>query len=174
MTDENSFIDHLRKFNDKNWIEVYFDLIAEVIDTTGLRSDDPRIVTSVVRSDAYFPVTINNRYVLASSKHYDNAFIICQREFHNREDLHSGVSYYFNQLPGERANNDVPPILVIIDKNLIIEPELRSSIYGWRRTLIIEANRAKGSPYKKYHNPYVYKAAKNKDYRANIFGLVFN
>ena len=97
MTDENSFIDHLRKFNDKNWIEVYFDLIAEVIDTTGLRSDDPRIVTSVVRSDAYFPVTINNRYVLASSKHYDNAFIICQREFHNREDLHSGVSYYFRE-----------------------------------------------------------------------------
>lgn len=134
MIDENSFIDHLSLFNNKIWAEKYFDLIAEVINTTGLHTQDSRMVTSVVRGDAYFPVTVNNRYVLAASKYHDNFYVICQRAFYNREDLHLGVSYYFKQLPGEKANNDVPPIFVEVDSEQVLKQELIDDISnGWKR-----------------------------------------
>jgi hypothetical protein len=172
-TDENSFIEHLHLTYDRIWADKYFDLIAEVIDVSKLSSGDPRLVTSVVRNKAYLPVTINNRYVLVASKDTDEAHIICQKQLEAREDLHSGVTFEFRQLPGERKYNDIPPIMVEIDESLIIQQELRVSIYGWKSTILIERDRAKGSPYKKYHNPFVFKAAIDQKYRNNIFSLVF-
>ena len=174
MIDENSFIDHLRLCDDRDWTEKYFNLIAEVVRITGLSSANPRIVTSVVRSTAYFPVSVNNRYVLASSKQNYNAYIICQRQFFERTDLHIGVWFNFKQLRAEKVNNDIPPIMVEIDDTLAVPHELKDSVYGWRRTLVIETGRAKASPYRKSHNPYVYKAATDLDYRKAIFDLVFN
>jgi len=173
LTDEDAFIEHLRLSDDRKWTEKYFNLIEEVITITSLSSDNPRIVTSVARSNAYLPVTINNRYVLASFRQSYDAVIICQRQFLDRLDLHTGVSYYFKQLSGEKAEHDIPPILVVIDNNLSIPQELKESLYGWKRTLLIETGRAKSSPYKRYHNPYVYKAAVDKTYRKIIFDLVF-
>ncbi|NTU73955.1 hypothetical protein HGB07_07415 [Candidatus Roizmanbacteria bacterium] len=173
MIDENSFIDHLRLCEDREWAEKYFNLIAEVINITGLQSTDPRIVTSVIRGNVYFPVSVNNRYVLVSSKKHYGAYITCQRQLSDRTDLHLGVWFDFKQLSSEKANGDIPPVMVAVDENLNIPQELRGSIYGWNRTLLIETRRAKASPYRKYHNLYVYKAAKDLDYRSAVFNLVF-
>jgi hypothetical protein len=173
MADEDSFIEHLYLTQDRTWLEKYFDLIAEIIDISKLSSGDPRLVTSVVRNNAYLPVTINNRYVLVASKNSDEINIICQKQLGSRKDLHSGVIFEFRQLPGERKYNDIPPIMVEIDENLVILEELRVSPYGWKQTILTETDRAKGSPYKKYHNPFVFKAATDKEYRNAIFSLVF-
>ena len=83
------------------------------------------------------------------------------------------MTFTFRQLPGERKHNAIPPIMVAIGDNLTISQEIRSSLYGWRKTILIEKDRAKGSPYKKYHNPYVFKAAIDRKYRNDIFSLVF-
>ena len=174
MTDEESFVDHLRLCADRNWMKKYFNLIAEIISITGLRSDDPRIVSSIVTNNAYIPITINNRYVLVSSKQNYNASIICQQQFSDRTDLHLGVVHTFGQLPGEKAQNDTPPVLVKIDETLDICQELRDSIYGWKRTLLIETTRAKASPYKRYHNASVYKAATDREYRDFIFKTAYD
>jgi hypothetical protein len=173
MTDEDSFIEHLHRIHERSWTEKYFDLIAEIIDMAQLSSGDPRFVTSLVRTKAYLPITINNRYVLVASKNTDEAHIICQKQLKSREDLHSGVTFEYRQLPGERKYNDVPPIMVEIDTNLVILQELRGSPYGWESTILIERDRARGSPYKKYHNPFVVKAAIDRKYRNAIFSLVF-
>src|SRR5690349_19111347 len=112
MTDEDSFIEQLHLTHDRRWTEKYFDLIAEVIEIAKLRSGDPRFVTSLVRSTAYLPVTINNRYVLVGSKNADAAHIICQKHLESRADLHSGMTFAYRQLPGEKKYNDPPPIMV--------------------------------------------------------------
>lgn len=110
MTDENSFIDHLHLTHDRSWAEKYFDLIAEITEISKLSSDDPRFVTSVVRSSAYLPITVNNRYVLVASKDTDEVHIICQRQLESRDDLHSGVIFEYRQLPGDKETQRSPTI----------------------------------------------------------------
>lgn len=49
----------------QEWADSFFDLLADVILTWELESDDPRLVTSIAQNDR-IAVSINNRYVLGA------------------------------------------------------------------------------------------------------------
>jgi len=47
----------------RKWINDYFDLAKDLIEFTGLKSNDPRLVMSITKRGR-IPITINQRYVL--------------------------------------------------------------------------------------------------------------
>jgi 5-methylcytosine-specific restriction protein A len=167
--DENAFIDQLCFASNRQWAESYFNLIEQIVQLTGLDKDDPRLVTSVIRGKTYFPVSINNRYILSASKHDSKIRIICQQDFISQPELHLGVSFAFKQLPRERKYNLIPPIMVRLEMN-----NFPSELYeGWQESIKSELARATSSPYRKFHNPYVYQAATDHNYRDMALSFAF-
>jgi len=156
----------------REWIDGYLDLMKLLLEATGLTSDDPRLVTSMPQSKWSLPVSINNRYVLAPWKQDDFGIgIIYGPEFELMPHLQAqAVSVWrFSPLRGEGI--DTPFFIRFKDARSILEsPEIKD---GWLRAALREVARAKSSPYRKYHQPVVYEAAVNLDYRAAILEKAF-
>jgi 5-methylcytosine-specific restriction protein A len=78
MTSDNDKIELLVKrikyAPSREWVNSYFDLVKRVLDVTGLKNDNPRLVMSLSPNSTgwHFPVTINNRYVVALRKKKEN------------------------------------------------------------------------------------------------------
>ncbi|MEO6908067.1 MAG: phospholipase D-like domain-containing protein, partial [Abditibacteriaceae bacterium] len=101
-------IERVRLAPSRGWINQYFDLMKELFVSTGLTSDDARLVTSIPNNlrKSFLPVTINNRYVLASFRE-DQKFlvgIIYGAEFEQLPELRKQVVRYgyFKQIRGEQ------------------------------------------------------------------------
>jgi 5-methylcytosine-specific restriction protein A len=56
-------------------------------------------------------------------------------------------------------------------KELVQAPDIQEA---WIRAVLLEMQRAKSSPYRKFHQPAVYEAAVNLGYRAMIFDEAFS
>ena len=60
-------VDRVAQAPSREWISTYFDLMAEVIEITGLDEDNTSISTSIPKSDPpRLPVIVNQRYVLTA------------------------------------------------------------------------------------------------------------
>jgi hypothetical protein len=155
------------------WIEGYFDLMKLLLETTGLSNDDPRLVTSIPQSDWLLPVSVNNRYVLAPRKQDGFAVgIIYGPEFELKPHLQTQAisDWRFSPLPGEGI--DTPFFIRFRDAGSILEsPEIRD---GWLDAALLEVQRAKSSPYRKFHQSIVYRAAVDLGYRKTILDKAFS
>lgn len=168
----------------REWINSYFDLVKRILDITGLKNDDPRLLMSLSPNSAgwHFPVTINFRYVVALQKKNVNA--------NNRR-----VGIIFNSIARDiiplKKNNNVskwgqfgnlrgetlePPYFLQFNNlpELIYWLETSKQVYQfWQDTLLAEVKRAKASPYRKYHEPLMYRMAMDLTFRAEIFDMVY-
>ncbi len=157
----------------REWIDHYFDLMKLLLETTGLTNDDQRLVTSMPQGKKSLPVSINNRYVLGLEP-WQGGFgigIIYGPEFERMPHLRDQVLmvWTFRQRRGE--NTDAPFYILLKDAPSILEsPEIKE---GWLRAALHQVPRAQSSPYRKYHQSVVYKAAVNLDYRAAILEQAF-
>ena len=159
----------------REWINGYFDLMKILLETTGLTNDDPRLVTSIPQSDWFLPVSINNRYVLAPRRTRERVLIgiIYGPEFEILSELQDkAVSYgRFKPLRGESIM-DVPFFVRFENVNQILEsPDLREN---WLDAASFEVQRAKSSPYRKFHQSIVYMAAVDSDFRKVILDEAFS
>lgn len=166
-------IDCVKKAPGRTWMHGYFDLMKRVIDATELRSDDPRLVTSIRKSGGrLFPMSINNRWVLSPCKEDGKWYIriIYGPEFAFLSELQARVAHYlrFDPLPGESVNTPFLPYFKDIDALLSGEWD-----EGWLRAAKAEITRATASPYRRYHQPVVYEAAVNLNYRALVLDAAF-
>ena len=99
--------------------------------------------------------------------------IIYGPEFELLLELQASVEGYgrFNPLRGEGVM-DVPFFIRVDNAKRILEsPVLRK---GWLDAALFEMQRARSSPYRKFHQSVVYEAAVNLDYRATILENAFS
>ena len=165
-------IERVRCVPNREWIDGYLDLMKLLIEATGLSSDDRRLVTSIPNSNWFLPMSVNNRYVLAPHKQ-ENTFqvgIIYGPEFKVMAELAQRVVYSFKPLRGEHFA-DTPVFLRFESPGTILETaDIRE---GWIAAALREVQRARGSPYRAYHQPVVYRAAIDLNFRREVLDLVF-
>ncbi|NLI92353.1 MAG: hypothetical protein GX434_09170 [Peptococcaceae bacterium] len=169
----------------REWINSYFDLVKQVLVTTDLRNDDPRLTMSLSpnKNSWYFPVSINFRYVIALQKRridgrakYFLGLIFasyCRYIPELSRDRHIKESWRFSNLRGEYSE---PPYFLRFD-NLYEATSLLDSSEQvrqcWQDALIAEVNRAKASSYRRFHHTKVYKLVTDKSFRDEILNLAY-
>lgn len=172
-------------FPSREFANSYFDLSKRILEVTGLTNEDPRLnmSLSIKNSGWYFPLTINFRYVLVLRKkkvsnqvktmvgtllpHFTNEF----PKF--RIDKHVEESSPFSNLPGEYSE---PPCFTIFKKFSTLLSSLDPSDvvhHFWQDALIAELDRASSSPFRKYHEPLIYRMAMDLDFRIHTLDRIF-
>jgi len=177
-------IKRIRYSPNREFVHSYFDLVKRILDVTGLKNEDPRLVLSLSPHSTawHFPVTINYRYMIAIRKKKENGkirifvdsiFNFLARDieqFQDRFDAKNGWGQYSN-LRGEFSEPpyflrfaDFPELLGWLDTD--------EQVYeSWQAALLAEVGRAKSSPYRKSHEAIMYKMAVDLNFRGEIFDL---
>jgi len=170
---EEDFVKHIRRLPNRKWADTYLNLLRHIISVTGLANDDARLVTSIPKGQWILPVSINHRYVLAAPGGIRSGFvgIIFGPEYEGAPSLHATTSgeWRFRPFRGEKL--DTPFFLTIknID-HVLAKTALR---VGWEQAMLIEISRAQGSPFKKFHQPIVFRAAMESFYRQKLLDVAF-
>ena len=188
----DKLVEWVSKSYTSQWINRYFDLLEDLISATGLSNGDPRLVTSLPQ-DGRIPVSINNRYVLVAmrpagtathgryrddyeerlqqySKWATTGFILGPNT-DNVDELIEKADFYF-PFKSRSENEGEPPHYV----EYIGEPDRmldRSFKEAWLNAATREIEQAKSSPYKQYHEPVVYEAARDREYREKVIREAF-
>ena len=177
-------VKRIRYSQSREFVHSYFDLVKRILDVTGLKNEDPRLVLSLSPHSTawHFPVTINYRYMIAIRKKKENGkirifvdsiFNFLARDieqFQDRFDAKNGWGQYSN-LRGEFSEPpyflrfaDFPELLGWLDTD--------EQVYeSWQAALLAEVGRAKSSPYRKSHEAVMYKMAVDLNFRGEIFDL---
>lgn len=165
-------VERVSKAYGSDWIDSYFDLLDDLISATGLPNDDPRLVTSLPQKGT-IPVTINNRYVLVAFRGKDNRTEFIIPPDSHRLDVYTNRADYsgrFNSIYGEDESE--APWFIGFDRHPT-EAVDREFVEDWIDAACREIDRAEASPYKKHHEPLVYEAARNRDYRRRVIEEAF-
>lgn len=157
---------------DRQWIESYFELVEALISETGLRSDDPRLVMSLPRNGT-IPVTVNNRYVLVAFRGGNSSteFILPS----NQGGVHKYVrraarDVRFKSIYDEDESDRPWLLRYDRDPQEAVDDEFRRF---WLTAVKTELRRISKSPYRRYHEPVVYRAAEDAEYREQVFDEAF-
>lgn len=174
MADDSheQLVEQLRRAPGLEWVEAYFDLVATLVDATALSNDDPRLVMSLPAKGT-LPVTVNNRYVLVGFRGGDD-----RTEFIFPADR-TGVEQYRERADRDgrfRAIYDEPehrrPRFLAFDG----QPDRAVDLvfaHLWLTAVERELDRAEASPYRRYHEPVVYRAATDREYRERVLREAF-
>lgn len=169
----------------REWVNSYFELVKRVLKITGLDNDNPRLVMSLSPNSTgwHFPVTINNRYVVALRKEKEDEqtrlfvgliFTEFSKEIPQlQNNLDLSKYWQFKNLHGEYSE---PPYFLRFGNfsELLYWLETSKHVYqSWSEALLAEVKRAKSSPYRKSHEPLMYKMAVDVNFRAEILDMVF-
>jgi hypothetical protein len=172
-------IERIRLAPNREWINEYFDLVKELISFTGLTSNDPRLVLSIP-SYKKLPVTINYRYVLRAaffSRKPSTTGFIFGASFTGFHDLQAKAANVgrFEPLPGEEFD-DTPYFIRFSGlPNSIFNNALTNELKEeWMEAVLSEMSRCRSSPFRKFHEPVLYEAAVNLDYRKLVVDEVFS
>jgi hypothetical protein len=186
------FVEWVSKAYTPQWIDRYFDLLNDLISITGLSNDDPRLVTSLPQ-DGRIPVSINNRYVLVAmrpagsathgryrddyeervqeySKWATTGFILGP-DTDNIEELIEMADFYFPFKTHSEGDGEPPYYVEYVgDPDRMIDRDFKEA---WLNAATNQIERAEGSPFKQYHEPVVYRAARDGEYRKKIIREAF-
>ena len=163
-------IERVGKAQSRNWIDQHFDVFEELLSVTELAEDDPILVASIPKSGGIH-ITINNRYVLAMMRPTQS-----QTSFILSDDT-DGLSELISQATKHERFSDTSdepsPHLLAFDNGLeqIADPSFRR---GWLKAILNEVdNRAEKARWRSKHEPVVYRAAVNHDYRERVLNEAF-
>jgi len=184
-------VQRVSKAPSSEWIDAYFDLLDDLISATGLSNDDPRLVVSLPQ-DGRIPVSINNRYVLVAMRRagsagrgeYRDSYRELVEEHSERatvgfilgaeaEDKYlKSADYYFPfySFSDEKETETPHYVEYIGTPNRMTSRKFRQM---WIDAACQEVDRAEASPYKRYHEPVVYEAARNREYRQRVLEEAF-
>ena len=153
----------------RNWINDYFNLAKELIEFTGLTSDDTRLVMSITKRKK-IPIAINQRYVLLPN-HNGEVGLIMPLDYDPQNYNADGVVFedkgYFFKNKVQEAR-----WLQFERKNKIVFSE-RIKNY-WKQSVLAELKRGKISGRKNFHEPVVYEAVMNLLYRNKLLDEAFS
>ncbi len=175
------------------WIDRYFDLLDDLISATGLSNGDSRLVTSLPQ-DGRIPVSINNRYVLVamrpagSATHgryrddyeervqkyskWATAGFILGPDTENIEALIELADFYFPFKTRSESDGEPPHYVEYVgEPDRIIDRDFKEA---WLNAATNQIDQADGSPYKQYHEPVVYRAARDGEYREKVISEAFD
>ena len=166
-SEESKLIEIIRKINNRKKIDFHFHLIDKIIERFKLNSLDKRIVLSTPKNSKSLAVTINQRYILNTTKDFQG--LIIPQEYkgeyqRNKKILEIG---YYEALPGEVQ----PPIWVHFGESSNITTEV---VLDWDKSVQRELSFGSKSGYLKYDNSAYRKAAFDKEYREKIVDLAFS
>lgn len=169
----------------REWINIYFDLVRDILKITSLHPDDPRLVLSLSPKTTswFFPVTINFRYVASIRK----------KRINGQDRLYVGLIFntYAKDIPQVRLAGDTngwgqfrnltgeysePPYFLKFENisELMYWLEASEQFYlAWSKSVLAEVNRAKFSTFRRFHEPLMIKMALDLDYRAATLDTVF-
>lgn len=169
-------IEIFKQSPNRDWIEQYLDLIKEIIECGQLKNNDPRLVLSLSQRKN-LSVTINRRYVLSGfRKSKPLVGFIFLYDFPQISQLMSLAvspefsSYQYKPHVGEIAEQ--APYFLALEgfPQSLLTAEQKTA---WKQAIISELERCQSSPYKKYHEPIVYQAAVDMNYREVLLNQLF-
>jgi hypothetical protein len=175
VDDEEShakLVQRVNKAPSPEWACSYFRLVDELLSETGLTNDDPRLLTSIPQAGT-LPVTVNNRYALVAFRGERS-----RTEFIFPSDAEGTDSYIqradytgrFDPLYGESESDT--PWFVGFDgiPGQIVDDGFKQR---WLSAVANEMGRAEKSPYRQYHEPIVYQAVRDREYREHLIREAF-
>jgi 5-methylcytosine-specific restriction protein A len=156
--------------------------VKRILDVTDLKNDNPRLVMSLSPNSTgwHFPVSINNRYVVALRKKKENEkirlfvgsiFNFLARDIPQLQNNFFDVKSGWGQFSNLRGEHSEPPYFLRFANfpEFLYWLDTSEQVYeSWREALLAEVKRAKSSPYRKSHEPIMYKMAVDVNFRAEI------
>lgn len=162
-------INRLTKAPDREWAAEHFELMREAIEISGLDEEDVQLVTSVPSSGTEIRLIIGNRVVFSFVGETGNwtRFIIPD-DYENISELLQSVPHNYDFKGGDDA-----PHLPAVTDGL---HRARQTLFrkAWIEAALNEIGRFETSPYRnRSHEPVVYRAAVDHDYRERVLAEAF-
>lgn len=174
-TDEDAhktLVHRVQQAPSRGWAIDMFGLLADLIAATGLTEDDARLVTSIAQDDRIV-VSINNRYVFGSlfSDEPTTGFII-GGDAENVDELIETADGHmaYSALPGEATNKTPHWVEFTGEPERMVSQSFRRA---WIGAIYDELERASASPYRDSHEPLVFRAAVDVEYRDRVLRDAF-
>ena len=168
-----TLVGRVRQAPSRGWATAFFDLLNNLIAATGLAEDDARLVTSIAQNDR-IAVSINNRYVLGAffSDEPKTGFII-GADTENVDELIDTADGHmaFNALSRESPDETPHWVEFTGEPKRMVSQSFRRA---WISTVYNDLERASGSPYQDSHEPLVFRAAVEKEYRNRVLREAYN
>jgi hypothetical protein len=175
----------------REWVDSFLDLANEMIAFTGLGADDARLAVTLPQGP-FLPITINRRYVLCAmrlergshNKRYDapdfkipsdqaSVELILPAATPEGVQQHEGrfrTSRFDPWAKGETETN-VPLFLSFVRPAPIrFERAIRDV---WREAVLAECDHGRTSPFRRFHQPALYRAITDAKYRRQLLDLAF-
>ena len=183
-SDEETLLGRLPQVGIRQRAEFYFDLVRELIQFTGLKDGDPRLVMRMGHGGSLFDITINKRSVLAAERHYVYRkerpyFELRPREEHTLElifpkRLMADLAQISPLVLGYSAYKAAPRLWVRFS---VPSPfELASDVRQyWREAALAERDSGQraSANLRKYHQPILYRVAMDIGYRRQLLDRVW-
>jgi hypothetical protein len=162
----------LRQAPDRAWADHYLDLVAELVEATGLDGDDPRLVMSIPQGPE-LPVTVCQRYVLAAfRKRQPVLSMILPHQPELLDGLHV-VRWGNGFRPRKHESNVRGPYCVSME---VADPAaIPDGVKdAWRELVRRELSRGRYSSFKRHHEPIVFQAATDAEFRRGLLDEAFS
>ncbi|HMF10932.1 MAG TPA: phospholipase D-like domain-containing protein [Gemmataceae bacterium] len=155
----------------REWVEGYLDLVRLLLDELAMKSSDPRLAMSIWKKSGgrFLPVSINNRYVLAPENKNGERLIgiIFGHDPKRLIGMKDKVAWsdQFDPLRGEDSKQVPFFVRLRSAEDIIQDDEVRS---GWLEAARCEIERARSSPYRRFHVPACYNLVADPAYRRRV------
>jgi hypothetical protein len=160
----------------RHWIEQYFELLERAIQVSGLRNDDPRIVTSCTQAKN-INLTINRCYVLTSFRKRNSIGMILPQNFQVKQYREINICHYKPNEPFKlftrKAGRDPYIYVEFTVKNDDLSNIPEDILNSWLSVVSIQPNGWDESRYRKSHEPLVYRTAIDKMFRKRFIDEAF-
>ena len=165
--DEQKLIHQIRSIQDEESIHFHFQMIDSFIEYYEIKKNDQRLVFSSLQKSDSLAVTVNQRYIFRTSK--DSFRITLPANL--LDDVSKEPEYINHEIFAEVPKIETPAIYVYFKRDRNIIEKYKND---WLK--ICKENLTYGiqSGYVKYDNPAYRKAAFDKNYRNQIFGIAFS
>lgn len=165
-------VQRVSKAPSPEWIHSFFKLAGDLLSVTGLSNDDPRLLMSLPQAGT-IPITVNNRYTLVAFRGVQSRTeFILPSNMEEADAIVDRADYAgrFDPIYSE-AESDAPWFVGFDGLPYqAVDEEFKNM---WFRAIKTQMERATASPYKKYHEPVVYRAAHDRDYRERVIREAF-
>ncbi len=163
-------VEQVQKAPSQRWIDDHFELLEELVSVTDVSVHDPTLFMSITKAGKVH-TTINNRIVFGIQPFRGRTLFILSPDTNQIDRLITEAAY--SERFEDRDKNT--PYLLGFDDGTkrVADSSFRR---GWMRAALSEVDRGwDESPYrKKYtHEPVVYRAAVDHDYRERVLNEAF-
>lgn len=161
-------VERVSEAPDREWINTYFDLMAEVIEITGIDEDDTQIATTVPKSNSRLPVIINQRYVLTAFLEKGKVGFMLPSDSNTVDTF----SEYISDFGAFSTSSDNDPYWLEFpgNPNEYLTNQFKDD---WKSAIKKEQQRGSHSTHRQWHQSSSYKTAINTTYRGEVLQEAF-